>query len=596
MTYKNVLVSVCICTVSFTYEVQRLRMNCSSNKAVALILLWSLCVSVTLYSIGLIVHTLYEMEYTNYLTYVLLSALPPSAVIFGLPFSGWLADSRLGNFRVFRAGCVLLFLGSVLLCVYILIISHLSSIATAVTGSVAYLLSFSGGSACLVTLFQLGLDQMPDASSSGITSFILSLFIVGYLGVWIADCLFYVLEYCTSYLILQLQGSALLPVLCMSISLTSLFLFGEKWLIVEPNSPQSLKNIYRVLKFAIKHKAPLNRSALTYWEKDIPSRLDLGKSRYGGPFTTEQVEDVKSFFRLFLLLLILWISVLSNCTFGTFSLDYFVLYEHHYKSSQICLDSVYMPFTYDMWWCALVSLFIYSVFVYPCFMYKFPSILKRLGFYLFLLLFLNIVYSFVSYYFYYSIWPHIAHNWLCVSLLSLVITSSVEFVCAQSPYNMRGLLSGLNLFIIFTSTSLGSLIYAFLISNFSKHHLVILYSTGCALSATGFLLFLVVACRYKRRVRDEEYIPQTHIEAIYDRYLTQAQEHQRVYDTSQFVAFNCLCLVSCAQAFILTNLLFSTYSAFLFCSTFGFSACPFRLPLTYFGHTQFEITKIKHCD
>ena len=28
--------------------------------------------------------------------------------------------------------------------------------------------------------------------------------------------------------------------------------------------------------------------------------MDLGKSRYGGPFTTEQVEDVKTMFRNFL--------------------------------------------------------------------------------------------------------------------------------------------------------------------------------------------------------------------------------------------------------------------------------------------------------
>ena len=86
----------------------------------------------------------------------------------------------------------------------------------------------------------------------------------------------------------------------MSVLCCSLFLLAPKWLIIEPNyCPQSLKIIYQVLKFAAKHKAPLNRSALTYWEEDVPSRMDLGKSRYGGPFTTEQVEDVKSILRLF---------------------------------------------------------------------------------------------------------------------------------------------------------------------------------------------------------------------------------------------------------------------------------------------------------
>ena len=46
----------------------------------------------------------------------------------------------------------------------------------------------------------------------------------------------------------------------------------------------------------------MNRSAFTYCEKQIPSQLDLGKMQYGGPYTTEEVEDVKTFLRLLLLL------------------------------------------------------------------------------------------------------------------------------------------------------------------------------------------------------------------------------------------------------------------------------------------------------
>ena len=30
-----------------------------------------------------------------------------------------------------------------------------------------------------------------------------------------------------------------------------------------------------------------------YWEENYPSRLDLGKDKYGGPFTEEQVDNVK---------------------------------------------------------------------------------------------------------------------------------------------------------------------------------------------------------------------------------------------------------------------------------------------------------------
>ena len=67
-----------------------------------------------------------------------------------------------------------------------------------------------------------------------------------------------------------------------------------------------MKNICEVLKYSWKHKIPELRSALTYWENDIPSRIDLGKDKYGGPFTYEEVENVKSFFRLLLLILSLF--------------------------------------------------------------------------------------------------------------------------------------------------------------------------------------------------------------------------------------------------------------------------------------------------
>ena len=36
-----------------------------------------------------------------------------------------------------------------------------------------------------------------------------------------------------------------------------------------------------------------NRSALTNWEESALSQLDLGKDKYGGPFTEEDIEDVK---------------------------------------------------------------------------------------------------------------------------------------------------------------------------------------------------------------------------------------------------------------------------------------------------------------
>ena len=66
------------------------------------------------------------------------------------------------------------------------------------------------------------------------------------------------------------------------------------------------KKIYRVLKYSWNHKVPEHRSAFTYWEEDIPRRIDLGKNKYGGPFTNEEVEDTKTFLRILPLLLCLF--------------------------------------------------------------------------------------------------------------------------------------------------------------------------------------------------------------------------------------------------------------------------------------------------
>ena len=65
------------------------------------------------------------------------------------------------------------------------------------------------------------------------------------------------------------------------------------------------KGVYNVLNFARKHKYPIRRSAFTYCDDELPSRIDFAMERFGGPFTTEQVEDVKTFLRMLLVFVVL---------------------------------------------------------------------------------------------------------------------------------------------------------------------------------------------------------------------------------------------------------------------------------------------------
>ena len=76
------------------------------------------------------------------------------------------------------------------------------------------------------------------------------------------------------------------------------------WLIKEPVVQNPFRLFFGVLRYAVKNKYPHQRSAFTYWEDKPYSRIDLAKNKYGGPFTTEQVEDVKIVLRILALLII----------------------------------------------------------------------------------------------------------------------------------------------------------------------------------------------------------------------------------------------------------------------------------------------------
>ena len=86
--------------------------------------------------------------------------------------------------------------------------------------------------------------------------------------------------------------------LSMMIIATLIVVLTRHQLIIE-YAPYSdpVKLILQVLRYSWKHKYPLRRSAFAYDDGYI-SRIDLGKCRYGGPFTTEEVESVKCFLRI----------------------------------------------------------------------------------------------------------------------------------------------------------------------------------------------------------------------------------------------------------------------------------------------------------
>ena len=214
------------------------------------------------------------------------------------------------------------------------------------------------------------------------------------------------------------------------------------WLDTTSKIVNPVKHIGQVLNYARKNNYPRNHSALTYWEEDYPSRLDFGKEKYSGPFSVEQVEDVKTVLRLISLL----ISIVGLFCAREFTVNFFSIPN---KTSQfiscfVLNDSLYFSV-------AVVLILLYQLLIYPCF-YKFiPSMLKRIGIGLTFTLLTTLYYVIMlackdSLYL-----NTTSYNAVVVPLIlygiacAFIIPTSLEFTIAQCPHEMREFLVGLGM-------------------------------------------------------------------------------------------------------------------------------------------------------
>ena len=241
------------------------------------------------------------------------------------PVAGWLADVKYGRYKVIRASMRLMWVGSVVLQLtlllryfftYINIPSHKAVLdgVTDVIVLVLYLVNTVGIAGFHSNIIPFGLDQMEDGSAEQYSAFIhwyywsrnLSLGTLVWLGIYSQGSVCNTASGKLAYLYVD---RAELVVLISNVGLLSLalcldFIFSY-WLVKEPKTHNPLKTVLHVSRFIVKHKQPVGRrSAFTYaMGRGIPSRSDLAKKLYGGPFEDEAVEDVKTFWRIIVFLL-----------------------------------------------------------------------------------------------------------------------------------------------------------------------------------------------------------------------------------------------------------------------------------------------------
>ena len=248
------------------------------------------------------------------------------------PIFGWIAEVNMCHGRMIKLSFLVNLTSAILIIVAIVIVIlfpysqiSLHIIANGLSFT-AIIVGLAGLGMYEANAIKYGMDQMMEASSEQLSSFIHWYFWCAHVGrllvvhmtiggiVYMTNCkvqgqpwvdLVIFKKSYNYYLSLIGIFLSVVQIIVAMLGFT-LFCCWRLHHIEKLTTRNSLKIIFQVLRYSYYHKYPERRSAFTYWENDIPSRIDLGKKKYGGPFTYEQVEDVKTFFRLLLVIISLF--------------------------------------------------------------------------------------------------------------------------------------------------------------------------------------------------------------------------------------------------------------------------------------------------
>ena len=421
--------------------------------------------------------------------------------IITFPIVGIVADTCIQRFKVLQAGIVFLMASSLLNILLILLQDYLPATAETICVLFTAGLCCIGASCYVANAFPFAADQLIGASGEQLSFavyWIMWGFVISYNTVVLKSIP-------SEYFDIVVEA---LSFLCISM-MAFIFTYFKHLLTIFPHSFNPYKLIFKVLIYAQKHKYPERRSALTYWEEDIPSRIDLGMSKYGGPFTVEEVEDVKTFFRL------LPVLICGGGWNAGFLIDWYILLDG---------ESLLEPHLSRLIMFAL-SIPIYHFILYPLFYNYIPTMLNRIRVGLVLMAFSICMYAIVdellvcnsptntTCLLFHSEMFNISSNgvwWIngptTVSNIGFLLSTITlfEFVCAQSPRPLCGLLSGFLMMSSALSTIIGYGICELVAIIVSNSHTLFYSNLSVALIIfVYFMFFHCISKRYKLRKRDD---------------------------------------------------------------------------------------------
>ena len=353
-------------------------------------------------------------------------------------------------------------------------------------------------------------------------------------------------------------------------SLLSLYQL-KRYLTIEPAGHNPFTTVYKVLKYAWQHKCPERRSAFTYWEEDIPPRIDLGKTKYGGPFTTEEVEDVKTFLTLLLVIVSLFGFHLADNGYSVIRQLNFKFCPSHILEAGVTLSpNILQTVT------VMVSIPILHFLLLPRLHRYIPNMLHRLGIGSVLMLLqelagivivlssleeygtcnVNVVNTGTPFanlypiggcitshmYFrlnnsctnlvHYKYCDHGDHLFLYAFIpifirtiaYHLVFMTALEFISAQAPLKMKGSL----ITLWYALSALRFITQAVNVCYIYEDRTWLIFKgVKASLMLLSILLYCCVAKRYRYRLRDEVVNERYLVEEVYDRELRLAEQYER---------------------------------------------------------------------
>ena len=559
-----------------------LRNVCISSNSALLILLWSFLMSL-FYNMVLYPDNYSEAFFTTAPLYVSLPAYGVSAlVMIFYPLAGFLGDVKCGRFKIIRISLKLTIIAMIMFLIsagiitgFVFLMKDASSsyMMTFIIGyvviSLASLVAFCSV-LILLTAFisfranviQFGMDQLHDSPVLDSSLFIHWFNWVFYISMVIAQIPWLMFSISFNWQekrIMYIPGLCIMSVIVVMVVVLLIISLcvvrhRQRWFLIEPGLENPYKKVYRVTKFARQHKIPVRRSAFTYCEDEIPSGLDLGKQKYGGPFTTEQVENVKAFYGILKVLFSIGpafaLETVTNSMLPFFAKSWFYACTSTFDNGSVQTihfgKEFIKTFMIDN---NLISSFLIVVLIplYLCFFRRIispyiPGMLKRMG--------IGMILSFPSLLCFmvveiimtkrnvdeYNIINScyitnstalplpledtsllVIHYIMSAFSRMLVYIGMFEFICSQSPHSMKGLLIGL----AYAIKGLFQLLAVGLATPFVRLKYDVpglgygYYITNLALGTIAFIIYVYTAWKYKYRVRDEPFKVHQYAEDYY---------------------------------------------------------------------------------